>query len=59
VPEFIQHRADPVAIADALVGLIKDPIKRQEMLEEFDLVSKRLGEGGASRVAAGEILAEI
>jgi lipid-A-disaccharide synthase len=59
VPEFIQHKANPAAIADAVVSLIDDPTKRQEMIQEFDRIMAELGPGGASQSAAREILAEL
>jgi lipid-A-disaccharide synthase len=59
VPEFIQHRADPVAIAAAVLRLIEDPAAKNRMLGEFDIIIGKLGQGGASRLAAREIISEI
>ncbi|MFL6516035.1 MAG: lipid-A-disaccharide synthase [Chthoniobacterales bacterium] len=59
VPEFIQHRADPVAIATAVLRLIEEPSAKNRMLGELDAVVSKLGQGGASRVAAQEIIGEI
>jgi lipid-A-disaccharide synthase len=59
VPEFIQHRADPVGIAAAVLRLLEDPATSERMLGEFDAIVGRLGQGGASRVAAQEIISEI
>jgi len=59
VPEFIQHRANPRAIAKALVRLMDEPAKRSEMVSDFDAIISTLSEGGASTVAAGAILDEL
>jgi lipid-A-disaccharide synthase len=59
VPEFIQHRAKPRAIAKALLRLMDEPARRSEMVSDFDAIISTLGEGGASRVAAGAIIDEI
>jgi lipid-A-disaccharide synthase len=59
VPEFIQHRANPQMITAAVLSLIDDKDKREQMLHEFDLVMDQLGEGGASQTAARQILSEL
>jgi len=59
VPEFIQHRTDPDAIAASVLSLLDDPAKRQAMIDEFDRIMATLGEGGASEAGAREILAEL
>ncbi len=59
VPEFIQHRARPDDLANAVLRLIDDPNARQQMIWEFDKVAAMLGESGASERAAKAILAEI
>lgn len=59
VPEFIQHRANPDAIAGAVLSLLDEPAKRQAMTEDFDRIMAMLGRGGASQSAAREILAEL
>jgi len=59
VPEFIQHRAKPRAIAKALLRLMDEPARRSEMISDFDAIISTLGEGGASRVAAGAIIDEL
>src|SRR5437762_10474680 len=46
VPEFIQHRARPHAIAKAVLRLMDDPTARQKMIAEFDTIIAKLGEGG-------------
>ena len=58
VPEFIQHRAQPAAIAKAVSGLFEADARRQ-MLGSFDGIRKQLGDTGASERAAKAILAEI
>ena len=59
VPEFIQHRAKPQDLAKAILQLLDDPMKRQEMISGFDKIAAQLGESGASERAARAILSEI
>jgi len=59
VPEFIQHRARPHAIAKAVLRLMDDPTARQKMIAEFDTIIAKLGEGGASEKAALAILNDL
>ncbi|MGI8820506.1 MAG: lipid-A-disaccharide synthase [Chthoniobacterales bacterium] len=59
VPEFIQHRADPQRIADAVLRLMNDPNARSVMQSEFDAIISTLGGAGASITAARAILDEI
>jgi len=59
VPEFIQHRAKPGAVAKAVARLIDNPEARAQMVFEFDSIVNKLGEGGASERAARAICEEI
>ena len=59
VPEFIQHRAKPEALAKAVRRLMEDAEARQRMTSEFDAIVGKLGEGGAAEKAARAILEEI
>jgi lipid-A-disaccharide synthase len=59
VPEFIQHRAKPNAIVEALQPLIENANARQRMISEFDAMVPRLGDIGASERAARAIIEEI
>ena len=59
VPEFIQHRAKPRAVAKAVARLIDNPAARAQMAFEFDSIVDKLGEGGASERAAEAIDKEI
>jgi lipid-A-disaccharide synthase len=59
VPEFIQHRAKPAAIAEAVVRLMDSTDARDRMLSELDAIVGKLGEGGASEKAARAIIEEI
>ena len=59
VPEFIQHRARPGVIAQAVVRLMDDHAARENMLSEFDAIVAKLGEGGASTKAAQAIVDEL
>jgi lipid-A-disaccharide synthase len=59
VPEFIQHRARPAAVAGALRPLLDDPEARAAMAASFDGIIASLGEGGASRRGASAIMEEL
>jgi lipid-A-disaccharide synthase len=59
VPEFIQHRAKPDAIAKTVLQLIHNPTARDRMISEFDRIVAKLGEGGASEKAARAIVEEL
>jgi lipid-A-disaccharide synthase len=59
VPEFIQYRAKPRAIAEAVQPLIENANARERMISEFDSIIGRLGETGASERAARAIIEEM
>ncbi len=59
VPEFIQHCAQPRALAQAISRLLDEPSAREQMISEFDTIVAELGEGGASEGAAKAILEEL
>jgi len=59
VPEFIQHRANPYAIATAALKLSIDPSAREGMISQFDAIIAKLGQEDAGRTAAQAILHEI
>jgi len=59
VPEFIQHRARPEAVAKAVWQLMENTDARERMISEFDVVVGKLGKGEASEKAAGTIIEEI
>lgn len=59
VPEFIQHRAQPYELAEAIAHLVDDAQSRQQMIWEFDKIAAQLGETGASERAAKSIRNEI
>jgi lipid-A-disaccharide synthase len=59
VPEFIQHRAQPGAIAKAVRLLMDDARAREQMISEFDAIIDEVGTGGASEKAAQVIIEEI
>jgi lipid-A-disaccharide synthase len=59
VPEFIQHRAKPEAIAKAVYQLIENADARERMISEFDAIVGQLGKGDASEKAAEAIIEEI
>ncbi len=59
VPEFIQHRAKPSSIIQAVRRLIENAHARERMISEFDTIAGKLGESGASEKAARAIIEEI
>jgi lipid-A-disaccharide synthase len=59
VPEFIQHRARPQAIAQAVLRLMYNRVARNRMISEFDAIVPKLGEGGASATAARAIVEQL
>jgi lipid-A-disaccharide synthase len=59
VSEFIQHRAQPHVIADAMRILLDDPIARDQMISAFDTIIGQVGEGKASETAARAIFEEL
>jgi lipid-A-disaccharide synthase len=58
VPEFIQHRAKPAAIAKAVQLLMEDARARERMISEFDAIIGKVGTDGASEKAAQVIVEE-
>lgn len=58
VPEFIQF-LDPEKIAQTAVSILNNPEAYQGMQRDFEAVRKKLGESGASRKAAEEILKSL
>jgi lipid-A-disaccharide synthase len=59
VPEFIQHRAEPDAIVEAVQPLIENTNARERMISQFDAIIPKLGDSGASERAARAIIEEI
>src|SRR5438105_786937 len=59
VPEFIQNKAQPRAIAAAVARLLTDKTERTRMLTDFACVVQRLGRGEASVNAAEAIVTEL
>ncbi|HEX4654095.1 MAG TPA: lipid-A-disaccharide synthase [Candidatus Udaeobacter sp.] len=59
VPEFIQHRAQPHAIADEMRMLVDDPAIREQMIADFDGIIGQIDGGGASEKAARAIIEEL
>jgi lipid-A-disaccharide synthase len=59
VPEFIQHRAKPAALARAVARLIDDKVARETMIFGFNEAIATLGAGGASERAARVIVDEL
>jgi len=59
VPEFIQHKAKPRALAAAIARLLTDKTERTRMLKDFACVAQKLGRGEASVNAAEAIVTEL
>src|SRR5438874_4962701 len=59
VPEFIQHKAQPRAIAAAVARLLTDKTERTRMLTDFAGAAQKLGRGEASVNAAEAIVTEL
>ena len=59
VPEFIQHKAQPRAIAAAVTRLLTDKSERARMLADFAGVAQKLGRGEAGENAADAIITEL
>jgi lipid-A-disaccharide synthase len=59
VPEFIQHRADPCAICQAVRPLMEDAPAREQMIAEFDTIIGKLGTGRGTEGAARVVIEEI
>jgi lipid-A-disaccharide synthase len=52
VPEYIQHQAQPAALAADLLSLLHDTDRRSQMQQDLMQVKKLMGDAGAStRVA--------
>jgi lipid-A-disaccharide synthase len=59
VPEFIQHKATPDAVAKAVSLLLGDRSARDRMVSDFSNIISKLDGTGASERAAEAILEEI
>ncbi|MEI8341533.1 MAG: lipid-A-disaccharide synthase, partial [Verrucomicrobiota bacterium] len=59
VPEFLQEKALPGPIADAVLRLAGESETRERFLAETAAVIAMLGGPGAGKRAAGAILAEL
>jgi lipid-A-disaccharide synthase len=57
VPELLQQRATPAAMAAAVAGLLDSPEARRTMRQGLWVLAERLGPAGAARRAASEVLA--
>ena len=56
VPEFVQHRAHPKRLAEAIVGLLRDAPRAEQMRRELREISEQLGPPGATDRAADAVL---
>jgi len=59
VPEFIQHKAQPRAIAATVARLLADKTERGRMRADFANVAQKLGRSEASANAAEAIVTEL
>ena len=55
VPEFMQHDAQPRAIADAVIALLDDPARRRSISDRFDRLRRELALDADERAAAAVI----
>jgi len=56
VPEFLQYQAKPAAIAEYIVTLLRDGKLASMIKESFSEIKDSLGEPGASKRAADEVI---
>jgi lipid-A-disaccharide synthase len=59
VPEMLQSRAEPEAVAAAAAALLGDPERIAAMRRDLAELRGRLGEGGASARAAARVAARL
>jgi lipid-A-disaccharide synthase len=59
IPEFIQHRAKPNAVLQAMQPLIGNTEVRERMISQLDSIVPKLDGAGASQRAARAIVEEI
>jgi lipid-A-disaccharide synthase len=59
VPEFIQHQAIPVHIAESVWSLYSDEATRKKMIKSMDEIILQLAEGEAGHRAAEVVLQEL
>lgn len=57
VPELQQESATPTNIANTAINLLSNPIKRQQIIADYQKMRSLLGEIGVGEKAANEILA--
>jgi lipid-A-disaccharide synthase len=59
IPEFIQHDAKPVSVANAAWDLYSDPEERRTMIQAMDCVIATLGKPGGGKRAAQVLTEEL
>lgn len=59
VKELIQHECNPTQIMHEFELIREGGAKRQQMLQQYELLRKKLGEGGASKKIAQSLLKTI
>ena len=59
VPEFIQHRATPQHLADAIVAWVRNDAGAREMKSRLQQIREQLGPPGAVERAARTVLAQL
>jgi len=58
VPEYLQHQAIPSVMADDLISLLEDDVRRELMLGDLAAVKDKMGDGGAS-VRVAELIRQL
>ena len=59
MPELLQYDATPKKIAETAIKILKDKDSRDSMRKDLEKVSEKLGEPGANRRAAEEVLKSL
>ncbi len=51
VPEFIQHSATPGALAEAIINVLPQSSRQQELINEFDVIHRALRKNASTEAA--------
>lgn len=59
VPELLQDRVNPEALAEALSPLLADSSAREEVLQGLQVIQERLGKGGGASDRVAELASDL
>lgn len=59
VPELMQHDCTPARLADAVIGLFRDPARRDELTHEFERMHLSLHKGGGAAASAARAIDQV